>query len=115
VAKRRIKEWQTAITDRLRLDFQMTVSGSQEDAKYSVNLSGFVEGRWETLVRFDNNHEPPHRHTYHPDGSKDEHRFVAALPQTFFAQAQKDLMSRAEEYLEDYERDLGNMKWGKRV
>lgn len=113
MAKSRIKGWRSAITDRLRVDFQMTVFSSHDDAKYSINLSGFVEGRWEPLVRFDNNHEPPHRHTYHPDGSKEEHRFIAAVPQTFFANAQKDLRERAEEYLEEYERDLAKLRWGK--
>lgn len=104
MAKRRLKEWQAVITDRLRLDFQM-ISAVNETPKYSLSLSGFIRGDWETLVVFDNKHEPPHRHVYHRDGSREEHRFIAALPQTFFAAAQKDLQAHAEDYLHDYENE----------
>lgn len=114
MAKRRITEWQTAITDRLRLDFQMIERAAGQENEYSIALSGEISGRWETLAVYDNCHEPPHRHDYHPDGSRSEHKFVAALPQTFFAEAQNDLMhGRAEQYLDEFERRLGNMKWGR--
>ncbi len=111
--KGQVKEWRHAITDRLVLDFSMvTVPGLE--AEYSLNLSGLVDGEWEPLVRYDNSHDSvPHRHTYYPDGTSSEHPFIAAIPQTFFAQAQKELSARAEEYLDEYDRKLANLKRGR--
>jgi hypothetical protein len=106
-------KWRSAITDRLRLDFEMDDPPGMP-TKYSLNLSARIGDDWETLVRYDNAHGTPHRHTFHPDGSFQEHQFLAVLPQTFFAQAQKELKNNAEAYLEEYERKLSNMNRGVR-
>lgn len=76
-------KWSAALTDRLRLDFEM--DDTRTDTKYSVNLSGYIDGSWRDVVRYDNAHGPAHRHTFHPDREDDEHTFIAVLPVTFFA------------------------------
>lgn len=106
-------KFQVAVTDRLRLD--VDIKHERGDAtEFSLNLCGLIDGEWEELVRFDNAHGSAHRHTFHPDGSSDEHSFLAVLPETFIAEAQKQLMGRAEEYLDDYQRDLSNLSKGVR-
>ena len=79
-----------------------------------LQLLGEVDGVWVQLVRYDNAHGECHRHTSHPDGDDTPHRFVAILPETFAAQAQQELQSNAEAYLEEYERELSNMSRGMR-
>jgi hypothetical protein len=104
------KEWTFAISDRLQIHFEMV--DRADPTKYSLNLSGLIDGEWTALVRYDNSHQPCHRHIFYPDESPSEHTFLAVVPATFFGQAQRELKMNAVEYLEEYERRLANMTRG---
>lgn len=105
------KEWTFAISDRLQINFEMV--DRAEPTKFSLNLSALIDGNWTTLVRYDNSHQPCHRHTYYADGSTNEHQFLAVVPATFFGQAQKELKENADAYLEEYERQLAELSRGR--
>jgi len=107
------KEWRFQITDRLRLEAKITIE-SGEPTEIGLQLLGDIEGVWTQLVRYDNAHGTCHRHTSHPDESESDHSFVAILPATFLDLAQGELKAHAEEYLEEYERELSNLNRGVR-
>jgi hypothetical protein len=94
-----------AITERLKLDVSLTTNDDVPIAG-SANLRGFVDGKWEPLVRYDSAHGHQHRDVMHPFGAKDVHPFVAILIETFIEAARTDLLSNAEKYLEDFEQEL---------
>ncbi|HEY8870940.1 MAG TPA: hypothetical protein VIM30_16350 [Candidatus Limnocylindrales bacterium] len=105
------KSWRSQITERLRLEVTIrTAKGQVVDI--ALQLLGHIDGEWTRLVRNDNAHGTCHRHTSHPDGTETKHEFLAILPATFLDQAQQDLQKNAGRYLDDYERELSNMKRG---
>lgn len=108
----RSTEWQCYLTDRLRLEVRIDIENG-DPKRFKFQLIGLVGHDWVDLVRYDNYHGSlPHRHRCYPDGTEDEHPFIAMLPATFIDQAQKDLTDHAEEYLEEYERQLSNLRRG---
>lgn len=38
--------------------------------RFSVQHEVLVAGRWRKVVRYDDKHDQPHRHTFYPDGSE---------------------------------------------
>ena len=107
------KSWRMQITDRLRLETVIETTKG-EPTEIALQLVGRIKGQWVPLVRYDNAHGVCHRHTAHPDGTESPHQFVAILPATFLDQAQRELQKHAEEYLEEYERELSNHERGLR-
>jgi hypothetical protein len=107
------KSWSAQISDRLRLEAKISTNKGEVD-EIGMQLLGEIDGEWVQLVRYDNAHGECHRHTAHPNGTESGHQFVAILPETFLDQAQRELQKRAEEYLDEYERERSNMKRGVR-
>lgn len=74
-------EWTTHLSDRLRLDARIEYELGNP-TRYAFQLSGFVDGEWVDLVRYDTAHGEPHRHIYYPGGNAEFMMFVAVLPVT---------------------------------
>jgi hypothetical protein len=107
------KSWRAQISDRLRLE-ALIRTNKGEVVEIAMQLLGEIEGEWVQLVRYDNAHGTCHRHTAHPDGTESSHQFVAVLTETFLDEAQRELQKHAEEYLDEYERELSNTNRGMR-
>lgn len=100
------REWQTALSERLKLDATITEENGVP-VKFSLNLRGLIRGRWNVLVRYDTAHGQSHRHVCHPFAKDEIRPFMAVVHETFIEAAQTDLIQNAEEYLAEFERELG--------
>ena len=100
------RKWRVAISDRLRLDNQITYQDGIP-TRYSLNLCGLIKGEWESLARYDNAHGSSHKHIAHPYRSPDVHPFLAVIVDTYLEAALTDLTANASEYLDEFERELG--------
>ncbi len=101
-------EWTTHLSDRLRLDARIEYELGNP-TRYAFQLSGFVDGEWVDLVRYDTAHGEPHRHIYYPGGNAEFMMFVAVLPVTFVGWVQRDIQAHAQGYLDEYIRQLSNL------
>lgn len=97
-------EWDTYVTDRLRLHAEI------DGEHFTFQLCGDVDGDWVDLVRYDTAHGEPHRHITYPDGTIEQVSFVAVLPVTFAGWVQRDLQEHAQSYYDEYLRQWGNMR-----
>lgn len=102
-------EWTTFLSDELRLDARIEYERG-DPTRYAFQLSGFVDGEWVDLVRYDTAHGEPHRHISYPDGNTEFMPFVAVLPVTFVGWVQRDIQAHAQSYLDEYSRQLSNLK-----
>lgn len=102
-------EWTTYLTDVLRLDVRIEYELGNP-TRYAFQLSGYVDGEWVNLVRYDTAHGEPHRHIEYPDGNAEFMPFVAVLPVTFVGWVQRDIQEHAQGYFDEYVRQLSNLK-----
>lgn len=101
--------WTTYLSHVLRLDVRIDYERG-EPTRYAFQLSGYVADEWVDLVRYDTAHGEPHRHIYYPDGNVEVMAFVAVLPVTFVGWVQRDIQEHAQQYHDEYVRQLANLE-----
>ncbi len=94
-------EWTTYLTDVLRLDVRIEYELGNP-TRYSFQLSGYVDGEWVNLVRYDTAHGFAHADLFHPKGKPTK----ILLPKVDFNEAltlaQEDINRNWERYLARY-------------
>ncbi len=85
--------------DRMVVSF---LTDHQTVVKFSVQHETLIDGRWRKVVRYDNAHDGPHRHTFHPDDSERRVVMAKSNDNDAFTMAQDDVKRNFKKLRERY-------------
>lgn len=96
----KLKNYTQYLTDEDKLDVSFTESHGKI-SKFSVNYSALINSRWRYIMRIDNCHGQPHRHTYHLQ-RKQYWVLLSSSINKAFTEAKKYIMKDFRKIKENY-------------
>ncbi len=74
--------------------------------EFRIQYEAHIEGKWHTIVRYDNTHGNPHKDTIHPDGSETKEWFTLYSNAEVLTIGQRDIIENWPRYRAKYERGM---------